>query len=146
MVKVLKFQMPFSFLFSINVEHIMAGIQKMLVRKANTEYPNQTASSVPGLLVLAFWPATSIQNIRTFTLLLKLKHQMSQTAQVAIYLLYRLFQYKPVLTYCKAAVPKLIFRTIGYVTHSFIWELQMFTGYSTFLINIYLGILVLLTN
>ena len=110
MVKVLKFQMPFSFLFSINVEHIVAGIQKMLVRKANTEYPNQTASSVPGLLVLAFWPATSIQNIRTFTLLLKLKHQMSQThhlsmTQVAIYLLYRLFQYKPVLTYCKVAVP-----------------------------------------
>ena len=44
-VNVLKFQ-PFIFLFSTKMWVIRAGIHKMLVRTANREDPDQTASSV----------------------------------------------------------------------------------------------------
>ena len=45
MVNVLKF-LTFFFLFSNKMFVIMAGIHKLLVRKANREDPDQTASSV----------------------------------------------------------------------------------------------------
>ena len=64
MVNVLKVkvQTHFSFLFSNEMLVIMAGIHKMLVRIENREDPDQTASFRP------FWQATSIPNLRTFTI------------------------------------------------------------------------------
>ena len=44
-VNVLKFQNTFLFLFSNKILVIRAGIHKMLVRIANRENPDQTASS-----------------------------------------------------------------------------------------------------
>ena len=49
---------------------IRPGIHKMLVRKANMEDSDQTASSVMGCLSRPFWQATSIQNFRPFTIIL----------------------------------------------------------------------------
>ena len=54
---------------------IRAGIQKLLVRIANMEDPDQTAFSeavCSGLprLAMPFWQATSVLNFRTLTLVL----------------------------------------------------------------------------
>ena len=52
----------FLFLFSNNMLVILAGINKMLVRMANREDPDQTAC-----LSRTFKQVTSVQNFRTFT-------------------------------------------------------------------------------
>ena len=56
----------FLFLFSTKLSVIRAGIHKMLVRIANREDPDQTASdrSLPCLSM-----ATSVRNVKTFTVL-----------------------------------------------------------------------------
>ena len=51
----------------------MVEIHKMLVRIANREDPDQTASSevcTVWLMARLFWTATSVQNLRTFTVTL----------------------------------------------------------------------------
>ena len=60
MVNVLKFE---PLLFSNIMLVIRAGIHKMLVRIANREDPDQTA------LLILFWQATSVQNLRTFSVI-----------------------------------------------------------------------------
>ena len=65
---------------------IRARIHKMFVRIANREDPDQTASSEAvsdmGLHCLSklFWPATSVRNFRTFTVLWRHK-ETSATLQ-----------------------------------------------------------------
>ena len=59
------------FLFSNKMLVFRAGIHKMVVRIANREDPEQTASSVAvcsgsALFVLVFRQATSVRNFRSF--------------------------------------------------------------------------------
>ena len=68
MLDILKFRT--FFLLSNKVLVNRAGIHKMLVRTANGEDPDQTASASDlGMPCLSrpFWKATSVQNFRTFT-------------------------------------------------------------------------------
>ena len=61
----------FLFLFSYKMFVSRAGNHTVLVRIANREYPDQTASSTDlGLPCLSrpFWQATSVQIFRTFTI------------------------------------------------------------------------------
>ena len=60
----------FLFLFSTKLLVTRAGIHKMLVRIANREDPDQTASD-PGLrcLPMPLWQATSVRNFKTFAVL-----------------------------------------------------------------------------
>ena len=73
MVNVLKFQTLFLFLFSNKMLLFKTGIHKMLVRIANREDPDQTASfqkqSDLGLHCLSrhFLQATNVQKFRIFT-------------------------------------------------------------------------------
>ena len=66
--KCLKILNTFCPLFSNKMFLFRAGIYKMLVRIANREDPDQTASDL-GLhcLSMLFWQATSVQSFRTFT-------------------------------------------------------------------------------
>ena len=60
MANVLKFQNIFLFLFSKNVG-FRAGTQKILIKLANREDPDQTASSDMGICMSRpFWQATSV--------------------------------------------------------------------------------------
>ena len=63
----------FLYLFSNKLFIIRAGIHKMLLRTANREDPDQTASSDLSLHCLSqpFWQATSLQNFRISTDILK---------------------------------------------------------------------------
>ena len=58
-----------AFLFSNKMSVFRTGIHKLLVRLANREDPDQTASDL-GLhwWSWSFWQATSDQNFRTFTI------------------------------------------------------------------------------
>ena len=65
----------FLFLVSNKLLLFMAGYHKMLVRTANTENPDQTASSEAvwsgfAMFVLAFLVGTSVRNLRTLTVCL----------------------------------------------------------------------------
>ena len=59
----------FLFLFSNKMLVFKAGIHKILVRIANREDSDQTASSDLGLPCLSrpFWQATLVRDFRTFT-------------------------------------------------------------------------------
>ena len=62
----------FLFLFAKKILVWRAGIQKMLVRIANRDDPDQTASSEAvwsgsARLSRLFWQASSVRNFRTFT-------------------------------------------------------------------------------
>ena len=61
----------FLFLFSNKMLVIRAGNHKMLVRIANKEGFDQTASSLLGFCCLSgpIWQATSVQNFRTYTII-----------------------------------------------------------------------------
>ena len=67
-VNVLKFRTPFFFLFSNKMLVFRAGIYKILVRIANREDPDQTASSDLGLS-RPFWQTANVRSFRTFTVL-----------------------------------------------------------------------------
>ena len=75
MVNVYEFRTLFSFCSQIHVnDGFRAGIHKMLVRIANREDPDQTASeeavcSGSALFSRPFWQATSVQNFRTFSII-----------------------------------------------------------------------------
>ena len=69
-----KISNTFLFLISNKMLVFRAGIHKFLVRIANREDLDQTASTEavrPGLPCLpkSFWQATSVQNFRTFTVI-----------------------------------------------------------------------------
>ena len=70
-----KISNTFPFLLSYKMLVIRAGIHKMLVRIANREYSDQTASSDQSDLGLhcmlgLFWQATSVRNFRTSTIVI----------------------------------------------------------------------------
>ena len=62
-----------TFLFLLLNELLItkAGIHKMLVRIANSEDPDQTASSGLYCLSQPFWQTTCVQNLRTSTVIIR---------------------------------------------------------------------------
>ena len=68
-LKCSKISNTFLFLFSTKMLVIRADIHKLLARIADREEPDQTASfwDCPVCLSLFFWQATSVRNVRTFT-------------------------------------------------------------------------------
>ena len=73
-------------MFSNKILVLRAGIHKFLVRIANWEDPDNTASSEADLglpsLSMPFWQASSDQNFRTFTVDCKLASSISYLPQV----------------------------------------------------------------